>query len=57
MSAVTTFPQIFSLPGLAVTLNVNRLFCGMKKISHRRLNQLLITKEVFPVSCASCGKE
>lgn len=56
MSAVTTFPQIFYLPGLAVTLNVNRLSCGMK-ISHLRVNQLLVTKEIFPVNHASCEKE
>lgn len=56
MSAVTTFPQYFSLPGLAVTLNVKRLFCGMK-ISHLRLNWLLLTKEIFPVNHASCKKE
>lgn len=57
MSAVTTFPQIFSLPGLAGTLNVNRLFCGMKNISHLRMNQLLVTKEIFPVNHSSCKTE
>lgn len=55
-SAATTFPQFFSLPSLAVTLNVNRLFCGMK-ISHLRLNWLLIIEYFFPVNCASCEKE
>lgn len=48
--------SIFYLPGLAVTLNVNRLSCGMK-ISHLRVNQLLVTKEIFPVNHASCEKE
>lgn len=56
MSAVTTFPHYFSLPGLPVTLNVKRLFYGMK-ISHLRLNWLLLTKEIFPVNHASCEKE
>lgn len=56
MSAVTTFPKYFSLPGSAVTLNMKRLFCGMK-ISHLRLHWLLLTKEIFPVNHASCKKK
>lgn len=56
MPAVSTFSQVFSLPGLAVTLNVIRLFCDMQKISHLKLNWLLIAK-VLPVNHASCEKE
>lgn len=49
--------QVFALPGLAVTLNGVRWFCGMQKISHLRQNWLLIAREVFLVNHMSCGKD
>lgn len=57
MLAVSTFSQVFALPGLAVTLNGIRWFCGMQKMSHLRQNWLLIAREVFPLNHMSCEKD